>query len=671
MIGFRFLATVAVAAACAAVITGCSAGGSIAPVTSPKAAALEAQLALLEKEAERVAAAHDIRRLQRAYGFYLDQALWDEIADLFTSDGSIEIALDGVYVGRKRIRDYLYALGDGRRGLKHGQLNDHLLVQPVIHVAADGLSARGRWRAVMMRGQHGESAEWGEGPYEVEYAKENGVWKIRKLHWYQTFIVPYAGGWAKNKDTTGGVHVSKKLPPDRPPAERYGVWPEVYTPPFHYKNPVTDAMPAMELDTTADENPAIAALQSAIAMLHRRIQLLHDRDAIENVVSMYGYYLDKQQWDPLADLFAEDGTLEISQRGVYVGRKSARRALELFGPQNIEPNHVHNHIQLQPLINVAPDGQRARVRSRALSQLGTYNGVGVWGDGVYENEFVKVNGVWKISVDHVYTTFFSTYDEGWAFGSRPTPKASAKIPPDRPPTEQYESLPEIYVPPFHYRNPVTAATTAEPAHIPITEAPASARAALTGLATQVSRLEDENAIENLQRAYGFYVDKAMWKEAADLFADDGTLEIGGRGVFVGKQRVHEYLTWLMPGGLTRGKLMNHLQLQPIVHVAPDGQTAQGRWRFLAEVGEWQKSQLWGAGVYENGYVKQNGVWKIKSLHAYFRLYTPYADGWAKSAHPNTRPEKDLPPDRPPTEVYDTYPATFVPRFHYRHPVRHP
>ena len=139
-------------------------------------------------------------------------------------------------------------------------------------------------------------------------------------------------------------------------------------------------------------------------------------------------------------------------------------------------------------------------------------------------------------------------------------------------------------------------------------------------------------------------------------------------MFVGKPRILQYLKYLAPDGLKQGLLMNHLQLQPIVHVEADGSTAKGRWRFLAEVGEWQKSQMWGAGVYENEYVKQNGVWKIRTLHAYFRMYTPYADGWGKTAMPNTRPEKDLPPDRPPTLVYDMYPGTFVPPFHYRHPV---
>jgi hypothetical protein len=618
--------------------------------SSPDAQAL----AQVEADAERIADANAIKRLQRAYGYYVDQAKWDDVANLFARDGTIEIAKDGVYVGQERVRAYLYALGGGKVGLSEGRLNEHIQLQPVVDVAADGKSAKGRWRAFIMSGQYGESARWGEGTYENEYIKDDGVWKIAKLHWYQTFMVPYEGGWAKNKDETQGIFVSKQLPPDRPPSESYDVWPAVYIPPFHYRNPV--AQPARPKAS----DPAVAALQ-------HRVQLLQDTDDIEKLVSMYGYYLDKQQWDLLADLFAEDSTMEISQRGIYVGRKGVRRALELFGPQNIEPNHLHNHIQMQPLITVAADGQRAWVRSRALSELGTFGAVGVWGDSVYENEMVKVNGVWKFKHDHLYTTFFAPYEPGWAMGARPTPKRSEKIPPDLPPSEIYESLPEVYIPKYHYRNPVSGEPPAVPADV-TGQLPASLRAAGARIAAKLTRLEDENAIENLQRAYGFYVDKAQWKDAADLFADDGTLEIGGRGVFAGKARVLEYLTWLAPKGLQRGLLFNHIQLQPIVTVSDDGQSARGRWHFLAEVGEDQKYAMWGVGNYENRYVKQDGVWKIQALYSVFRMYTPYAEGWAKSANPNTRPEKDLPPDRPPTVVYDLYPGTYITPTHYKHPV---
>jgi hypothetical protein len=78
--------------------------------------------------------------------------------------------------------------------------------------------------------------------------------------------------------------------------------------------------------------------------------------------------------------------------------------------------------------------------------------------------------------------------------------------------------------------------------------------------------------------------------------------------------------------------------------------------------------VWGECTYENEYVKVNGAWKIAKLYSYFNMYTPYADGWAKTGMPNTRPEKNLPPDRPPTVVYDTYPAVGMVPYHYVNPV---
>lgn len=197
---------------------------------------------------------------------------------------------------------------------------------------------------------------------------------------------------------------------------------------------------------------------------------------------------------------------------------------------------------------------------------------------------------------------------------------------------------------------------------------ARARARLAQVSGQLRRLEDERQIEDLQRTYGYFVDKALWKQTAELFAPDGTLEIGGRGVFVGQKRILDYLTFLAPQGLTRGLLFNHIQLQPVITVAPDGRTAKGRWHFVSEVGEYQKSALWGMGSYENEYVKQNGVWKIRALHAYFRMYTPYEKGWAEAAQPNTHPEAALPPDRPPTVLYRIYPGTYIPPYHFPNPV---
>ncbi len=98
----------------------------------------------------------------------------------------------------------------------------------------------------------------------------------------------------------------------------------------------------------------------------------------------------------------------------------------------------------------------------------------------------------------------------------------------------------------------------------------------------MDRLDDQRQIEILQRTYGYYVDKNLWQQIADLYTEDGTLEIGGRGVFVGRSRVLQYLQWL--GKPQDGRLYDHTQIQPIVDVSPDGTSAKGRWRALIFTG---------------------------------------------------------------------------------------
>lgn len=451
--------------ACAVLVAAGCAGDASDADKLARVTALERRIAELAAEATRLDDVSQIKRLQRMYGFYFDNAQWDQVADLFVENGTIEIGLDGVYAGRERVREYLYALGGGKAGLRHGQLNEHMQVQPFVTVAPDGRTAKARWRAIILKGEFGKGAWWGEGPYENEYVKEDGVWKFSKVHWYQTYMVPYEGGWAKNRDVNGGIYVSGELPPDRPPSERYDVWPGVYIPPMHYDNPATSPpeRPARTaLGSERDPDPTVAQLQDTVAALERRIERLEDVAAIEKLVSAYGYYLDKQMWDEFANLFADDATMEISKRGVYVGRARIREALHLFGPQFIESGHLHNHIQLQPLITVAPDGHTAWVRSRVFSQLATYEGVGVLSGQIYENELVKEDGVWKFKRDHSFTTYFGDYERGWAQGARPSPRVSEKIPPDRPPTHRYDSFPGVYVPPFHYPHPVTGAPIVTP-----------------------------------------------------------------------------------------------------------------------------------------------------------------------------------------------------------------
>jgi len=195
---------------------------------------------------------------------------------------------------------------------------------------------------------------------------------------------------------------------------------------------------------------------------------------------------------------------------------------------------------------------------------------------------------------------------------------------------------------------------------------AALQAETASLRQQAQAANDYVSIANLQASYGFYVDKSRWDDAADLFASDASLEIAGRGVFKGQDRIREYLHSL--GELEYGRLYNHMQLQPVIHVADDGQSARARWRSFIQVGHLGKEARWGEATYENEYVKQEGVWHISNLHSYITFYVDFDQGWNKGAVAMPQQKENLAPDAATTVKYGAFPEVFVPPYHYKNPV---
>jgi hypothetical protein len=419
-----------------------------------------------------------------------------------------------------------------------------------------------------------------------------------------------------------------------------------------------------------------------------RAERLADEREIENLIRIYGYYLDRFFWDEIADLFAEDGTIELGRQGVYVGQDRVREFLHSLASEGPRYGVLNDHLQLQPVIHVAADGMTARARSREIRMTGVYEEGGEIGDGVYENAFVKEDGVWKFAEMHFYPVFTSDYAEGWAQSAIASPGPSATLPPDRPPTVQFAEYPAYFAPPFHYPNPVTGApvqyregstaqvalmTPAPPAAPPNSGAPASIEAleaavAEAELAAERAQAQDE--IDNLIRAYGYYLDKNMWDDLADLFAEDGSIELAQRGVYVGRERVREFLhTVFGAPGPAPGRLGDHIQVQPVIVVAEDGQTAVARSRVVQMMGFAGRSASWVGGVYVNDFVKEDGVWKFKTDHAFNTFMASYEGGWAHGV--STRlpgPSEALPPDAPPTVVFRPFPYVIDIPFNFPNPV---
>lgn len=194
-------------------------------------------------------------------------------------------------------------------------------------------------------------------------------------------------------------------------------------------------------------------------------------------------------------------------------------------------------------------------------------------------------------------------------------------------------------------------------------------ARLASLQRQVNLIEDRKAIERLQQMWGHYVSEGMAREAAALFSDSpaASIEYAQQGIYLGKARIESFLR-ASGVALGQSELRETPIMQPVVNVAPDGRSARARWRSLVMAGVYGQDGRWQEGPYENEYVKENGVWKIAKLHWYVTVTGSYDQGWHRQALPIPGPLPDLPPDRPPSQVYQSFPGFFLPPFHYLHPI---
>jgi carotenoid cleavage dioxygenase len=209
---------------------------------------------------------------------------------------------------------------------------------------------------------------------------------------------------------------------------------------------------------------------------------------------------------------------------------------------------------------------------------------------------------------------------------------------------------------------------------------------------QVGVLQDVHAIRRLQHAYGYFIDKCLYDETVDCFSDSGEVWFMG-GKFKGKagirrlycDRFRERFTGGINGPVP-GFLLDHPQLQDIIDVAPDRQSALGRARSFMQAGRhidhadssregWLPRQWWEGGIYENTYVREDGVWKLKILNYRPVWHAEFETGWARTK-PNyvpffskTFPEDPKGPDELITDPKPVlWPETDVVPFHYPHPV---
>jgi len=387
-----------------------------------------------------------VRNLQNAYGYYVDFKMWDDVTDLFAADASVSIDGIGTWRGADGVRRSFERTGPA--GLQYGEVNDHIQFDTVVEIAADGRSARARGIQLGMIGKDNERAWWTLTRFDNSFVKSGGKWRFAKMRKAMWMMTDYFKGWAKD-------------------------WQEQPQPPAGFAPADTAAAP-LPPTWRFERTPPIPAPLAGVDQQAARLRLHNaaGADSAENLTGGYGQYLDDSHWDELGSIFAADGERDSAGGGfIRTPARIASYSRLRYGSYNPHRTFSNMHMLTQPVVDVAPDGQKAQIRVRLLQTVIVARKPGGTGfargpmfiSGMYEDDIVFEDGVWKIKRADIDHLIYAPYDTGWTqiadddgSGTSPSFGAAAGEPFDAFNTGDinpaFPRVPHMW---FHYRNPVS------------------------------------------------------------------------------------------------------------------------------------------------------------------------------------------------------------------------
>jgi SnoaL-like domain len=574
----------------------------------------------LSRDVDRVIALRQVKDLQRSYAQYEQFGLWDEMADLFATDAKF-VRGDEAITGRAAIAASLARRGGAKHGLVPGALNTELIDEPLVNLSADGLSARARWMSLALLGDGKGNASIEGGIYENEYVREGHGWRIAVSHYYPQYSGSYDTGWSN----IGGADL-----------------PLV---PFHF---TTDEA---GLPIAPPSGSAPASGQS-LGTVVQKIDRLNDEDAVRNLQSSYGYYVDRKMWDDVVELFAQDSAVEIGGVGTFHGRQGVRQAMERMGAAGLQHGQLNDRPQFDTIVQIQPGGHEAISRGIELGMVGeAVKGTAHWEITVFRNRFVKEGGLWRLRELRLYPLMQADYFKGWGSGGL-FRFAYTSVPAfvgNNPATGKPIATSGMRV---QASRPLTAAVVAAPS--------SSGATALTEARRRFTRSLAYDGTENVSAAYGYYIDDFQWPQMAAIFAVEGNKQSPFTGYYMGRERIMGAVnaTW-GPSAATRPGISYHWRTQMVINVAEDGRSANLRARLFqprtgkvpGKAGDFYGAMFF-AGMYPNDQaVFENGTWRLWSLEIdepYFSS-AGWQGGWSsvKDAAPG--------PKAPPSALSLKYP----------------
>ena len=160
--------------------------------------------------------------------------------------------------------------------------------------------------------------------------------------------------------------------------------------------------------------PLLVTAQSFQSLI-QRAQRLNDVYDVERLHEIYGYQQDNLLFEDQVDLFAKGPGVEANFQGaVYEGKDGVRRLwtghwggvahlplMPIYG-------FIIDHRQAQLVVDISADGKSAKLRARTSSDQvvqhrtamkdPTGTGTDLNQSVIYEDEYVKQDGIWKLKV---------------------------------------------------------------------------------------------------------------------------------------------------------------------------------------------------------------------------------------------------------------------------------
>ena len=127
----------------------------------------------LEKRVKVLEDIEAIKQFHVNYVYLLCDLQWDEMAECFAEDATMELLDSGVVRGKKEIGGVFRNVLAERVKRNDG----HLVGQPIITVEGD--KAKGQWILYLFFAE--PEVRWLQGRQDCEYVRVNGEWKFSKV----------------------------------------------------------------------------------------------------------------------------------------------------------------------------------------------------------------------------------------------------------------------------------------------------------------------------------------------------------------------------------------------------------------------------------------------------------------------------------------------------------